>query len=202
MILAHGQLLPGTTAHVQSIGLAELSAGGRYLIQGSASPGLNDGSLDASGNPMTFVLTGVAGESPQMLALDSQLGGANGLVYFEVFTADGMELVLSLFHTTIPLVFWRFRGSATGSVISGAFFGFNLGYTVQGETRNNGTATLNFSNDSARGGMAFGIGCSFTVSLALEQTRLSFAGEAVSAPPGNPSSIPASPSRWTCSTSL
>lgn len=80
----------------------------------------------------------------------------------------------SLFQTTIPLVFWRFRGSATGTVISGAFFGFNLGYTVQGETRNNGTATLNFSNDSARGGMAFGIGCSFTVSLALEQTRLSF----------------------------
>lgn len=80
----------------------------------------------------------------------------------------------SLFQTSIPLVFWRFRGSATGTVISGAFFGFNLGYTVSGVTRDNGTATLNFSSDSARGGMAFGIGCSFTLSLALEQTRLTF----------------------------
>lgn len=77
LLLAHGQLLPGTTACVQSIGVTELSAGGRYLIQGSASPTLAEGSLDSSGKPMTFVLTGVVGESPQLLALDPALGGAD-----------------------------------------------------------------------------------------------------------------------------
>lgn len=162
LVVAHGQLLPGTTAYVQSIGVTELGAGGRYLIQGSASPSLDDGSIDSGGKPMTFVMTGVVGEAPQLLALDPHLGGANqgylqascvmcprmkgnsvgavlqidenitelwlngqkllrgnlegggslsprgsqilsflppvfgppGLVYFEVFTADGMELVL------------------------------------------------------------------------------------------------------------
>ncbi len=172
LIVAHGQLIPGTTACIKSIGVAELSSGGRYLIQGSASPTLDDGSIDSSGSPMTYVLTGVVGESPQVLALDPQLGGddqgyirasavmcprlkgnsvgavlqidenvtelwidqkrllqgnlegggslsprgsqilsflppvfgPDGLVYFEVFTADGMELVLfdgSGFHTVL-----------------------------------------------------------------------------------------------------
>lgn len=172
LILAHGQLIPGTTACVKTIGTTELSTGGRYLIQGSASPTLDDGSLDPEGAPMTYVLTGVVGESPQVLALDPHLGGADqgyiqaaavmcprlkgdsvgavlqiddnvtelwvnqqkllrgdlegggslsprgsrilsflppafgpdGLVYFEVFTADGMELVLydgNGFHTVL-----------------------------------------------------------------------------------------------------
>ncbi len=80
----------------------------------------------------------------------------------------------TLFDRRIPLVFWRLRGSATGSMITGAFFGFNLGYRVSGETRDNGTALLNVSSDSARGGLAFGLGCSFSLSLSLEQGRISF----------------------------
>lgn len=80
----------------------------------------------------------------------------------------------SLFQRSIPLVFWRFRGSVTGSVIAGAFYGFNLGYQVSGETRDNGTAVLTVSSDSARGGLGFGLGMSLTLSLTLEQGRITF----------------------------
>lgn len=80
----------------------------------------------------------------------------------------------SLFQSSIPLLLWRFRGSATGTVISGAFFGFNLGYTVSGRTNDNGSAVLNVSSDSARGGLGFGMGCSFALTLALEQARIRF----------------------------
>lgn len=80
----------------------------------------------------------------------------------------------TLFNRTLSVGLFRFTGSLTGSVIAGAFFGFNLGYDVTGQTRTDGTATLTVSNDSAQGGIGFGIGLGISISLRVQQNSVRF----------------------------
>ncbi len=80
----------------------------------------------------------------------------------------------TIFNRTISLGFFRLTGTTTASVIAGAFFGFNLGYNVQGQTRNNGTASLTVSSDSAQGGLGFGVGIGVSLTLRVEENILEF----------------------------
>lgn len=77
LLIANDQLIPGTTAAIRTIGCTELKAGGRYVIQGSASPTLEgEASDDGSGFPFTYVLSGRVGQAPQLVACHPGLGQA------------------------------------------------------------------------------------------------------------------------------
>lgn len=79
-----------------------------------------------------------------------------------------------LVDVTIPLLAWRFRGTVSAQVVIGAFFGYNLRYTVEGLTRANGTAQLEVTNDAAQGGLGFGLGFTLTFALRIEESRITF----------------------------
>lgn len=70
-LLAKGDLLPGTSSVIETFGATEIISGGLYLAQGSARPVAG---ADPSGRPLTFLLRGVVGQTPQILALDPALG--------------------------------------------------------------------------------------------------------------------------------
>ncbi len=70
-LLAKGDLLPGTSSVIESFGAAELTSSGIYLAQGSGRPTTGP---DTSGRPLTFLLVGRIGETPQLLNLDPALG--------------------------------------------------------------------------------------------------------------------------------
>lgn len=80
----------------------------------------------------------------------------------------------TLIDSNVPLLLWRIRASFTAQLVSGAFFGFNLQYTIQGQTRPDGTATLTVSGDRAAGGLGFGLGLSLSFSFRLEALRTHF----------------------------
>ncbi len=77
----------------------------------------------------------------------------------------------SLLNTTIPLAFWRLRANVSGQFVAGVFFGYNLGYTVQGATLANGTARLEFQDDSTQGGAGFGFGFTLSFAFNIDQLR-------------------------------
>ncbi len=79
-----------------------------------------------------------------------------------------------LLRRDVPLALWRLRSSITGGLTIGAFWGFNLQYTVAGETRADGTASLAFTSDAAAGGVGFGFGFTIGINLRLEQSRVTF----------------------------
>jgi hypothetical protein len=70
-LLAKGDLLPGTSSVIESFGATEIVSGGVYLAQGSARPTAGS---DSSGRPLTFLLRGTVGQTPQPLVLDPALG--------------------------------------------------------------------------------------------------------------------------------
>lgn len=75
LLIANDQLIPGTTAAIRTFGCTELKTGGRYVIQGSACPTLGgEASDDGAGFPFTYVLTGRVGQTPQLVAVDRNLG--------------------------------------------------------------------------------------------------------------------------------
>lgn len=74
LVLAHEQLIPGTSAVIQCFTHVQLCNGGRYLAQGTASSSRGQSSLNSDGKPMTFLVTGRIGEAPQALAVDPALG--------------------------------------------------------------------------------------------------------------------------------
>lgn len=80
----------------------------------------------------------------------------------------------TLVDSNIPLLLWRIRASFTAQLVSGAFFGFNLQYTIQGVTRPDGTAQLTVSGDRAQGGLGFGLGLNLSFSFRLESLRTHF----------------------------
>ena len=80
----------------------------------------------------------------------------------------------NLFSANGPVAWLRFSGTLSVRTIAGAFFGFQMGYNVRGETRNNGTASLNFSNEFASGGIGFGCGATVSVTVRVEESVLNF----------------------------
>lgn len=78
LVLANDALIPGTSACIGTIGVSELRAGGRYLVQGSASPTAEEASTNDDGLPYTYLMVGQVGETPQLLALAPGLGSAGG----------------------------------------------------------------------------------------------------------------------------
>lgn len=80
----------------------------------------------------------------------------------------------TLFSVNTPLAWFRLGGSFSMTSVAGAFFGFQMGYNVQGQTRNNGTASLTFSNEFAHGGIGFGVGTTISVTARLEESVLNF----------------------------
>lgn len=80
----------------------------------------------------------------------------------------------NLFSTNAPLAWFRFSGSFSMRTIAGAFYGFQMGYNVEGATHDGGTATLRFSNEFAQGGIGFGCGATVSVTVRLEEGVLSF----------------------------
>lgn len=70
-VLAKGDLLPGTSSVIETFGATEINSAGFYLVQGSARP---TAGTSANGRPLTFLLRGVLGQTPSVLALDPALG--------------------------------------------------------------------------------------------------------------------------------
>lgn len=90
---------------------------------------------------------------------------------------SGERRNVRVFNTTIPLVAWRFRSTLDLGFLTAAFYGYNLEYSVSGETRNNGTGTLQARLDEAAGGVGFGVNLQVTLPLRLERNagfRFSF----------------------------
>jgi hypothetical protein len=71
-IVSKDDLLPGTGAGIRGICLFDLGADGSYLVQGSAAPLEAPPSPD--GVPLTYLLRGRLGETPEILFADSSLG--------------------------------------------------------------------------------------------------------------------------------
>jgi hypothetical protein len=89
------------------------------------------------------------------------------------------SLSQTLIDETVPLGLFRFRLSVGSQMIAGAFFGYNLGYDVQGFTTNTGDAFLEFFNDSSQGGAGFGFGFTLSFSFRLDRSEITgfdFAG--------------------------
>lgn len=84
-------------------------------------------------------------------------------------TGSGERRQIRVFDTTIPLVAWRFRSRLDLGFLTAAFYGFNLEYSISGETRNNGTGNLRARLDEAAGGVGFGVNLEVTLPLRLER---------------------------------
>jgi len=76
--------------------------------------------------------------------------------------------------TSIPLAWFRLIISSSQQRISGFFAGFLLGYTVEGETRNDGTASLQFSSEFMQGGVGVGLGITFNFLIRLDESVTDF----------------------------
>ncbi len=91
----------------------------------------------------------------------TRIGGGNGE------TESFRQPILDV---RIPLVFWRFTGTFNVGLFAGSFFGINLQYTVDGVTRDDGTAIVRFANDAAAGGIGFGLSLTLDFFLRLERS--------------------------------
>lgn len=80
----------------------------------------------------------------------------------------------NLLDTDAPLAWFRFHISISQQAIAGAFFGFQMGYHIEGTTRNDGTASLRFSDEWAQGGLGFGFGISWNFTVRLDERILDF----------------------------
>jgi hypothetical protein len=80
----------------------------------------------------------------------------------------------NLLDTRVPLAWFAFNISISQQAIAGAFFGFQMGYDVEGVTRNNGTASLTFSNEFAQGGIGFGLGITWAFNVRIDESILEF----------------------------
>lgn len=74
LLLSEGHLLPGSSAVIRSFGLCEIGEGGDYLIQGTAALVETDESTTADGSPLSFLLHGRPGETPEVLVAHPALG--------------------------------------------------------------------------------------------------------------------------------
>lgn len=81
---------------------------------------------------------------------------------------------MNLLDVNCPLAWFRFVISISQQAVAGAFFGFQVGYNVEGETRNNGTASLNFSNEFMQGGLGVGLGITWTFNFRIDESILGF----------------------------
>lgn len=90
---------------------------------------------------------------------------------------DGTVDSHTLFSTSFSLVLWSFSGSLTYIQQCGAFFGFALSYTVEGETKEDGTATLTISDDDTAGGAGFGCGISGEFNIALQSYHVQWVSD-------------------------
>ena len=100
-LLAKGDLLPGTSSVIETFGAAEIISGGVYIVQGSARP---TSGPDPSGRPLTFLLRGTIGQTPELLLLDPALGRTEqalraGCLMCPRLGPNGAGFVL---QTTIP----------------------------------------------------------------------------------------------------
>jgi hypothetical protein len=76
---------------------------------------------------------------------------------------------IRVFDTAIPLLAWRLRLRLDLGLFTAAFYGFNLEYTIAGETRNNGTGALRARLDEAAGGVGFGVNLQVTLPLGIQR---------------------------------
>lgn len=87
----------------------------------------------------------------------------------EIGSGTSERRTIQVFNTTIPLVAWRFTIGLSLGFFTAAFYGFNLEYSISGETRNNGTGDLRARLDEAAGGVGFGVNMQVTLPLQLER---------------------------------
>lgn len=80
LVLANNQLLPGTTAAIQTFGTVEINSSGDYVIQGAASPTENGLTNAEDGSSLTYLVKGRLGEAPQLLAAHPLLGGSGDVL--------------------------------------------------------------------------------------------------------------------------
>lgn len=73
LLFSKNQMLPGSSAAIDTIGALELGAGGRYLALGSAAP-IGGATQVPEGTPQTYLVSGQPGIMPQVLAADPVLG--------------------------------------------------------------------------------------------------------------------------------
>lgn len=81
---------------------------------------------------------------------------------------------MPLFSADLPLALYRIRCNVNGTIVAGAFFGYNLEYSVLGGTNSDGTALAIFRNDAAQGGLGLGFGFTLNLSFDIQRTRITF----------------------------
>ena len=86
----------------------------------------------------------------------------------------GPRRTMDLLNINCPLAWFRFVITISQQSIAGAFFGFQVGYDVEGETRNNGTASLTFSDEFMQGGLGAGLGITWTFNFRIDESILEF----------------------------
>ena len=86
-------------------------------------------------------------------------------------TGSGDRRQIRIFNANIPLALWRFTSTLDLGFFTAAFYGFNLEYSISGETRNNGTGNLRARLDEAAGGVGFGVNMEVTCPIRLERSR-------------------------------
>lgn len=80
----------------------------------------------------------------------------------------------TLFDSSIPLALFRVNLNANMQSVAGAFFGFQMGYNVEGETRNDGSAFLRFSSEFMQGGIGVGCGVTFNFTARIDEAVINF----------------------------
>ena len=75
-VLSKEDLLPGTNASISSFGIFDIDSSGNYLVHGSARPLEN---APEDGVPLTYLLQGRVGETPETLFAHPSLGGASSI---------------------------------------------------------------------------------------------------------------------------
>lgn len=79
-----------------------------------------------------------------------------------------------ILDVSLPLLLFRLRTQVTANFIAAAFFGYNLQYTVVGNTISIGEADLRFRDDSASGGFGVGLGFEIDIALSVDQAAITF----------------------------
>ncbi len=79
-----------------------------------------------------------------------------------------------ILNVRVPVLLFRLRTEVTARFVAAAFFGYNLQYTVEGNTTFQGVATLDIQNDSAEGGLGVGLGFEIDIALAVDQATVNF----------------------------
>jgi len=107
-----------------------------------------------------------------LLPADTSLGIPQQLTSIGV--GQLTRLSRPLFSIESQLGWLRLSGSFTYMSVTGLFFGYQMGYDVEGQTFPSGLANLRFSNEYAQGGFGFGIGATLSFSFRLDESFLEF----------------------------